>query len=89
MTTTIIVSGPGGCINFEVEIIKRALEAYGVTVTIENDAPEVTDGFIEEIARRLNGDWSEGNPNNLKDEYNLGAIKKEVHIKVDHIPWGG
>jgi hypothetical protein len=37
------VSGPGGCINYEIELIRRAMEAAGIEVVIRNSHPDPQD----------------------------------------------
>jgi hypothetical protein len=75
--TKITITGPGGTINFEVEVIRAALAAHNVTVNVINDHPFVND-FLptpeEFVAYR-------------KD---LHAIQPHtVTIEANHIPWGG
>jgi len=80
----ITISGEGGGIDFETEIIKRALEAEGIQVTVESNwmrPAEDLDKFVETIRERLRGPWG-GEPAQP-------PIKKLAHIKVTHIPWGG
>lgn len=51
MDITIKVSGPGGCINYEMKVVYEALIARGVPVTVVNSSSEVMD--LDEIDRRI------------------------------------
>lgn len=52
--TTITITGPGGIINYEAEVIRKALEDAGCTVTYENDcAEDDPQSFNAEIHKRL------------------------------------
>lgn len=80
--TTITISGAGSTINFEVEIIKRALEAEGIIVEVKNDFPNPDiDNMISVIRERLSGNWGK--------DHDQPPIKKYVRIVAEHIPWGG
>ena len=76
------VTGPGGVINFETLIIKRALEQVGITVEVEDEYPfsyrvnqnviqETEDEYIERITK-LNETCS-----------------TTVKLIAEHCPWGG
>lgn len=87
--TTIRITGAGGTFCFEAEIIKQALRAEGIVVNvITNYEYELTDEEMDEVRRRMKGDWS-GGTDGPKDEFNLGKIEREVLIIEDHQPWGG
>lgn len=81
---TVTVTGPGGIINYEVEVIKRALEAAHVRVEVINPHPDDNpEKMVQEIERRLTDDqwaapytWSK-------------RITKSVKLVADHCPWGG
>jgi hypothetical protein len=83
-TITITIAGPGGVINYEAEIIRRALVAAGCTVTYNNDCADGDpEAMVTEVRRRLtDANW--GAP-----FLQPGVITKEVVINVNHIPWGG
>lgn len=77
---TIQVTGPGGTITYEMELIKRALESVGITVIVKDDHPWcphsgngylTVDGFIE---HRNKLTAHEGHT---------------VLLKAVHVPWGG
>lgn len=71
----ITVEGPGGNINVPMELIKRALEDYGIKVQVVND--------------HLNKDI-EGMLEIIKERIDSGYIKEyKVKLIADHIPWGG
>jgi hypothetical protein len=78
--TKVIVRGPGGVINYEAEIIIRALKAEGFTVEVTNECPEDHDGNVN--VERM-----------LEHRRNLRANdlehKDNVVVVVDHLPWGG
>lgn len=68
------VSGPGGCINYEVEIIRRTLAAEGFVVDVTNSHPpsnETIDEHVERI-RKLNH-----------------AKRTKINLVANHCPWGG
>jgi hypothetical protein len=79
---TINVSGPGGCINYEAELIKRALEMVGFSVTLHNNYP------IEEQVDTI------GDTPMTVAEYmdTIDAHKIElppVTMTITNHPWGG
>lgn len=70
---TVTVTGPGGCISGEIEIIRRALTAAGINVTIADPHPPV-EGFTEVLDKYIaSGRMSQTN----------------VKIIAMHCPWGG
>jgi len=69
----VIVRGPGGCINCEAEIIKRALVAYGCKVFVENNYP-IADKDLDAALQCFD---------------NAPIAKLPIKMKVDHLPWGG
>jgi len=83
---TIIIKGPGKVINYEAEVILKALRDAGCTVTIHNpEADENPEVCQAEIYKRLTDDnWAGDDYPELK-----GRITKKVQIFVDHQPWGG
>lgn len=82
--TTITITGPGGIINYEAEIIRKALVEAGCTVTYNNDSAEDNpQAFVEAIHLRLT------DPNWGAPFLEPGVITKEVVINVNHLPWGG
>lgn len=77
---TIKVTGPGGCINVEIELIKREFEKRGAVVHVKNEHPiekDMKDGkypsgeTLDEFLQRIN----------YKDTV--------IIIEANHIPWGG
>jgi hypothetical protein len=72
---TITITGAGGTINYETEIIVKALKEAGCTVEIKDEHPcDNPEEFIKLIRERIDS----------------GYIKeKKVYIKTNHLPWGG
>lgn len=72
---TITISGAGGIINYETEIIVNALREAGCIVDIEDKHPcDNPEELIKVIRERIDS----------------GYIKqKKVFVKTNHIPWGG
>ena len=71
--TTIKVTGMGGCINFEVAVIRKAFEALGITIEIENehdDTEAYTEEHIKKVVSLTKEDWG-------------------IKLIADHQPWGG
>jgi hypothetical protein len=82
--TSITITGAGGVINNEVEIIVHALRDAGYTVTVDNpyaDAPldpnpvAAYEALLKHT-RTFAARYPECGPLN-------------VRVKADHIPWGG
>lgn len=71
----ITVSGPGLAINFEVELIRKALEDAGISVEVENDHPAEDPGAFIEHRKSLIAE--QGNKPN------------QVVLIADHLLWGG
>lgn len=80
MIIKVTVSGPGGCINYEAETIKRALEAAGCFVDYENSHPDQR--VVEEHRSTRDDDF---NPLLVAPK----RIKSYVKLIVEHCPWGG
>lgn len=77
------ITGPGGCINYEAELIKRALELLGFPVTVRNNYP------IEEQARTIGS-----KPMTVDEFMDLSSQRRPegldpVTITVNNCPWGG
>lgn len=74
----VVISGPGGVVNYDATLIRRALMAAGIRVTTINDHPiesgqrETEDEFISRV-----GD--------LEKEHDF----HDVRLVVKHEPWGG
>ncbi len=80
MRTKITVVGMGGCINFEMKLIQKALENVGIKVIVNNDAE----------------DWVCSNEPNYMDNVTKALIKQKyegkqctVELTAEHTPWGG
>lgn len=76
MNVKVTVSGPGGCIDYEVEVIRRALEAEGLKVNVIDPHPfEPNESFanIDELLAHC--------------KTLSGSIT--VDLIANHIPWGG
>ena len=72
--TTIKVQGPGGCINFEVGVIRRAFKELGIDITIENDySDKPTFTSTDELVKAADF---------RKENWSIKLI-------ADHQPWGG
>lgn len=68
------VSGPGMCINSEVEIIRQALVTEGFVVEVTNPYPPSNETIKEHVDRIRT----------------LGHAKRTmIHDYVNHYPWGG
>lgn len=68
------VSGPGGCINSELEIIRRALINEGFVVDVTNSHPPI-DETMDEHVDRIRA---------------LGYFNKtKIRLIAKHCPWGG
>jgi hypothetical protein len=73
---TITISGPGKTFSAELHVIKQALEYLGCIVTIEDPyQDDSNDHSIEEHVDRMK-------------TMNKDSPTK-VHIKANHMPWGG
>lgn len=76
---TITVTGPGSCINVEVELIARALIHEGFNVTVVNEFPNTLTEVQELIDRRRASVI-------ISKEKTNGP---HIRIVADHQPWGG
>jgi hypothetical protein len=74
--TTITVDGYGGVINFEMEMLQQALEAWGYKVIVVNQHPE--DLPPEEMH-----EWCE------ERLYRVNKTKQPIKLVANHRPWGG
>lgn len=74
MLTTITVSGSGGCINYEMEIIEKALRAAGLNVIVTN---------------KFDWSDKEEKVAALSEYYLKKPNKFSVKLVADHLPWGG
>lgn len=75
---SINIVGPGGCITYEAEIIKRALEAIGCKVEMTTSDPQEHDG--------CNDAWmQERGAYYARLTYQMPTVK----MTVQHCPWGG
>lgn len=73
---TITISGPGTTFNYELEIIKRALEAAHLKVEVVNEYP--SEESPDEMLKRVERQIAEGD-----------LRPRKVKLIADHIPWGG
>lgn len=78
--TTITISGPGGSIQYEVEIIRRLLESEGFKVSVKDKYP-----FVPDKAEGFDS-WEEYQEHRRKL---LSEKQKEIELIADHLPWGG
>lgn len=76
---TVTVTGPGGCINTEVEIIRRALESVGCTVDVTNKYPH-------QFSEDPQAGYSTKTMDQIISENRCNA---RVSLIADHEPWGG
>lgn len=79
---TIDISGPGGCVGFEAELVIRALQQVGYKVEVTSNwnksyTKEEMDKHIAHRIQLIQRDLAEGKPEEI------------VKINVDHLPWGG
>jgi hypothetical protein len=83
---TITISGPGGCMEYELETIKRALIGAGINLHIINPYPWVDSPDKmphEEYMKKRREDL-------LSGQQLVDAIKNDrTTIIVEHMPWGG
>ena len=75
---TVNVTGPGGIINFETEMIRKVFADLGMTVEINDPHPFKSDSkssmtFEQYIERCKKG----------------ANARHKVIINVNHLPWGG
>jgi hypothetical protein len=75
----ITITGLGGAINCELEIIRRALEAEGIQVNVENRDPYEGDDIEDWLSR------CRESRKNRKSNLN----RDRVRIRMYHSPWGG
>jgi hypothetical protein len=75
MVTTIEISGPGGTINYPVNVIVKALKEAGLQVEVQDDYPS---------------DNADENMRDVKERIDSGEIKDwKINVKTKHLPWGG
>lgn len=81
---TVTVTGPGGVIRYEMIVIRRALEAAGVRVTVIDDHPaDNEEEWVVEMKRRIdNDDWAAPYTWSKK-------LNRSVELIAVHCPWGG
>jgi hypothetical protein len=72
-STKITVSGMGMCINYEMEIIRKAFAALGIDVVIENKFPD-KEKYTEE---------------EMKESAKFRKESFNITLVADHQPWGG
>ena len=80
MKITINIEGPGSIINIPLEIIRRALKAYGYNIVINNEYPSE---YKEPHSSFKNVD------EHLEHIKNLDNSKSNIEINMEHQPWGG
>lgn len=73
--TTIEIKGPGGTINYPVNVIVKALKEAGLQVEVQDDYP--SDNADEMMSL-------------VKEQIDSGEIKDwKINVKTKHLPWGG
>lgn len=82
---TITITGPGGVINFETIIIKRALEDAGIIVEVEDDTPFGSRPIHPLVIQETEDEYVE----RVTTMYRSGKIKNTVKLIAKHCPWGG
>ena len=84
VSMTVTVTGPCKVITYEMIIIRRALEAAGITVVVVDDYPEGDeDAYVAEMQRRINNDdWAAPYTWSKK-------LDRSVELVAVHCPWGG
>jgi hypothetical protein len=77
----IVISGPGGCIEFEAELVIQALQKAGFSVSTETNhkRDSTVEGTEEYMARRHKL---------LQDRLAQGK-EETIHVRINHCPWGG
>lgn len=66
-------------INFEIEVIRRAFQALGLSIEVNNPHPDPEmseERFQHLLAHRLK----------MQEQNNTFV---EVHLEANHCPWGG
>lgn len=71
---TVTVSGPGGCINAEIELIRRMFVDNGFDVDVNNPHPPQGETISQHVERI----FAIGSPKRTK-----------ITIIGNHCPWGG
>ena len=73
--TTIEIKGPGGTINYPVNVIVKALKEAGLQVEVQDDYPsDNADEMMGLVKKRIDS----------------GEIKDwKVKVETEHLPWGG
>lgn len=79
----ITIRGPGGCINFESIMIERLFKDLGYNVIVDNDYPFIEQNSASHAISETEDEFIE----RVKQSKNIGNIN--IHLKVDHCPWGG
>ncbi len=70
---SVVISGPGGCVNNVAVVVERALRDAGFGLTVRNPAPpDRTDAEMVQHVARTTRDGSQ-----------------TVVVAVEHVPWGG
>ena len=86
---TVTVSGPGGVIAYEVELVRRALEAGGLVVIVKDDFP--LKDIPNDARWRYTGTANEQFERMRSDriaEQSVGE-SRVIRLVADHLPWGG
>lgn len=77
MNIYVTVQGPGGCINYQIEVIRAALAEKGIHVEVDNLRADIyPKNHVKDLDEKArNGSW----------DPSLWTVK----IKAIHDPWGG
>ena len=85
---TITVSGPGGNISYEMELLKRFLESEGYQVAVENEYPFVAgDPKCSDFSS-----WEEYQAHRrylMSEAYERREYHNQITLKAEHHSWGG
>lgn len=76
----ILIIGPGGIINFEVEYIAKCLRDVGYNVVIDNPHADWTGDNTPRAANWLA---------DLTERKKLVPTQEKIYLKANHLPWGG
>jgi hypothetical protein len=84
---TVTVKGPGGVISQEMILIRRALEAAGIAVSVEDAHINLGD-FADEEAYLAHGASLRDPKGEYAKKYGH-PLASRVKLIANHLPWGG
>ena len=84
----ITVSGPGGNISYEMEMLRILFESEGYQVRVQNEHPFVAND-LERSTQFASWEEYQAHRRKLTAERNLMNKPTEIVLVANHIPWGG